>query len=114
MSRQPPAEAVAPSAPGVGRAIGAVVAPGLDPLHHNVAPAYPEAALRRGEQGAVGLDLSISAQGRVVSVVVARSSGVPALDAAAREAVAAWRFRPATANGQPVPGALRTTVHFRL
>jgi protein TonB len=45
---------------------------------------------------------------------VARSSGFPALDGAARDAVFAWRFRPATVDGQPVPGAIRTTVHFRL
>ena len=102
------------SAPGIGRATGAVVPPGLDSSFRNAAPAYPEASRLRGEQGAVGLELSIDAQGRVVSAVVARSSGSPALDAAARSAVLAWRFRPARVDGQPVPGAIRTTVHFRL
>lgn len=111
---RPGAQAAARSASGVGRATGAVVAPGLDPSYRNTAPAYPEAARLRGDQGAVGMELSINAQGRVVSVVVARSSGSPALDQAARRAVAEWRFRPATVDGQPVPGAIRTTVHFRL
>jgi protein TonB len=121
MARQPPSEATrpgsqaaAPSAAGIGRATGAVVPPGLDSTFRNTAPAYPEASRLRGEQGAVGLDLSIDAQGRVVSVVVARSSGSPALDAAARDAVTAWRFRPAMVDGRPVPGAIRTTIHFRL
>lgn len=119
--RQPPSEtnrrgghASGPSAAGVGRATGAAVAPGLDPSYRNTAPAYPEAARLRGDQGAVGLEVSIDARGRVTGVTVARSSGFPALDRAARDAVSAWRFRPATVDGAPVPGSIRTTIHFRL
>jgi len=68
----------------------------------------------RGEQGTVGLELSVGADGRVVNVVVARSSGSPMLDAAARRAVAEWRFRPAMRDGEPIVGTIRTSVHFRL
>ena len=122
MARQPPAEPTRPggapadpSLAGVGRATGAVVPPGLDTSFRNAAPTYPEASRLRGEQGAVGLELSVDAGGRVTAVVVARSSGWPSLDAAARSAVAAWRFRPATTGtGQPVAGNIRTTIHFRL
>ncbi|WP_421991007.1 energy transducer TonB [Roseococcus sp.] len=111
---RPGSQATAPGAKGVGRATGAVVPPGLDTSFRNAAPAYPEAARLRGEQGAVGLELSIDAEGRVLGAAVARSSGSPALDEAARRAVREWRFRPAQANGRAVPGTIRTTVHFRL
>jgi len=36
------------------------------------------------------------------------------LDAAARRAVADWRFRPAMRDGEAVVGTIRTSVHFRL
>jgi protein TonB len=118
---QPPAEAgrggeepAAQQAAGVGRATGAVVPPGPDARYNNAAPSYPEAARLRGEQGTVGLELAVGTDGRVITVTVARSSGSPMLDAAARRAVQEWRFRPAMRDGEPVPGTIRTSVHFRL
>lgn len=118
---QPPAEAgrageeaAALQAAGVGRATGAVVPPGPDARYNNAAPSYPEAARLRGEQGTVGLEIAVGSDGRVITVNVARSSGSPMLDAAARRAVQEWRFRPATRDGEPVPGTIRTSVHFRL
>ncbi|MBX9748234.1 MAG: energy transducer TonB [Roseococcus sp.] len=88
--------------------------PGPDTRYQNAAPSYPEAARLRGEQGTVGLELAVGSDGRVITVTVARSSGSPMLDAAARRAVLEWRFRPATRDGEPVPGTIRTSVHFRL
>ncbi len=118
---QPPAEAsrsgeeaAAQNAAGVGRATGAVVPPGPDARYNNAAPSYPEAARLRGEQGTVGLEIAVGTDGRVITVNVARSSGSPMLDAAARRAVQEWRFRPAMRDGEPVPGTIRTQVHFRL
>jgi protein TonB len=90
------------------------VPPGPDTRYQNAAPSYPEAARLRGEQGTVGLELAIGTDGKVITVNVARSSGSPMLDAAARRAVQEWRFRPATRDGEPVPGTIRTSVHFRL
>lgn len=107
-------EAAAQLAAGIGRATGAVVPPGPDPRYQNAAPGYPEAARLRGEQGSVALELSVGTDGRVITVMVARSSGSPMLDAAARRSVLEWRFRPAMRDGQPVPGTIRTQVHFRL
>ncbi|UPY39426.1 energy transducer TonB [Sediminicoccus sp. KRV36] len=91
-----------------------MVPPGPDARYQNAAPPYPEAARLRGEQGTVGLELAIGADGKVVSVTVARSSGSPMLDAAARRAVQDWRFRPAMRDGDAVAGTIRTSVHFRL
>ena len=118
---QPPAEAgrageeaEEANAAGIGRATGAVVPPGPDTRYQNTAPSYPETARMRGEQGTVGLELAVGPDGRVMGVTVARSSGSPMLDAAARRAVQEWRFRPATRDGEAVPGSIRTSVHFRL
>ena len=119
---RPPAQQSAPApnpgAPqtlaGIGQALGAVVPPAPDTRFQNVAPSYPEAARLRGETGTVGLELSVDAEGRVTAVNVARSSGSPMLDAAARRAVVEWRFRPAARDGVPVAGSIRTSVHFRL
>ncbi|MDB5414444.1 MAG: putative TonB, C-terminal, partial [Rubritepida sp.] len=108
------ADATPSPAAGIGRATGAVVPPGPDPRYRNAAPGYPEASRLRGEQGAVVLELSVNVDGRVVSAQVLGSSGSQALDEAARRTVAEWRLRPATVDGQPVPGAVRTTIHFRL
>ncbi|WP_424810984.1 energy transducer TonB [Roseococcus sp. YIM B11640] len=104
----------APSASGQGRVTGAVAPPSPDTRYRNTAPAYPEPSRLANEQGSVAVDLTVNAEGRVTSAVVARSSGFPRLDAAALRAVEQWRFRPATADGMAVPGAIRTTVHFRL
>ena len=107
-------EAAAAQAAGLGRATGAVVPPGPDARYQNAAPGYPEMARMRGEQGSVALEISVGTDGRPIQVTVARSSGSPMLDGAARRAVQEWRFRPAMRDGEPVPGTIRTTVHFRL
>jgi protein TonB len=118
-----PRDASGPAAPvgpepgplaGLGRALGAVIPPAPDERFRNAAPAYPEPARARGEQGVVALELAIGTDGRVIAVQVLRSSGSPILDAAARRAALEWRFRPATQDGQPVPAQARTTVQFRL
>ncbi len=44
---------------------------------------YPEAARQRGEEGTAAVRFTVARDGHVVSATVARSSGVPALDAAA-------------------------------
>jgi protein TonB len=77
-------------------------------------PNYPETARRRGEQGRVLLEVSVSADGMPVSVTVARSSGYPSLDSAALSAVQRWRFVPATRGGAPVAAVAEVPVRFRL
>ncbi|HZH46264.1 MAG TPA: energy transducer TonB, partial [Roseococcus sp.] len=99
---------------GIGRASGPTSPPGPDPSFRNAAPAYPEAARLRGEVGSVRLELNIGTDGRVITVQVIGTSGSPMLDATARRAAEGWRFRPALQDGQPVPGTIRTSLHFRL
>jgi len=75
------------------------------------APVYPPQALRNGTSGRVELEFTILPDGSVrdIQVVAAEPSGV--FEGAARDAVAAWRFRPRLVNGQPV--AQRSTVTLR-
>lgn len=77
-------------------------------------PVYPRASRRRGEEGTVGLDVTVDAKGGVLSVEVSASSGFPALDAAAVDAIRRAVFAPAMSGGKPVEGHLRLPVVFRL
>jgi len=77
-------------------------------------PVYPRSARTRGIEGTVMLRLEIEASGTVASVEVARSSGHPALDAAAVTTVRTWRCRARTRGGEPVASTETLPVHFRL
>jgi TonB family protein len=70
-------------------------------------PAYPGEALKNGDTGDVELSLSIAASGELQSVSVLKSSGHPALDQAAADAITACRFAPALRNGAAVDSKLR-------
>jgi protein TonB len=89
---------------------GDVVAP---VLVHRVDPAYPEWARRIRLEGLLILQAVIGTGGEVQELTVLKSAH-PALDAAARDAVHQWRYRPATLNGRLVRVFLTVTVEFRL
>lgn len=78
----------------------------------NVAPVYPEQALKEGIEGVVILELLISETGAVQEAKVLRS--VPLLDEAALEAVLQWVYEPTFLNGQAVPIYYNITVAFSL
>jgi protein TonB len=78
------------------------------------APPYPEVARRSGEQGTVTLRVRVAPDGVAARVVVERSSGSPHLDAAALEAVKAWRFTPARRGADAVQSWILVPIVFRL
>lgn len=80
----------------------------------NPKPAYPAIARARGLEGRVVLRVSVGEDGAPGDIVVARSSGYPLLDGAAREGVARWRFSAASVDGRTVPGTIDVPVVFRL
>lgn len=89
--------------PSEAKAFGADIIPAApDAVFHNRPPDYPMAAARAGQQGTVILMIHISPSGQAWSVDIARSSGYPLLDQAAREAVMRWRFLPAVKDGRPI------------
>ena len=75
---------------------------------------YPEAARRHGQQGIVELEVAVEKTGEVSSARVVTSSGVPALDEAARLALSLSRFEPARRNNTPVAHTFRQSVRFVL
>ncbi len=81
----------------------------------NPHPSYPEDARAAGHQGTVTLFVKVSAEGRVLSVRVAKSSGYASLDERARSTVAArWAFKPAKAGGVAVASDVIIPIRFTL
>ncbi|HET8817914.1 MAG TPA: energy transducer TonB [Xanthomonadaceae bacterium] len=75
-------------------------------------PEYPMALACDGIGGTVTLEVTVGPDGSVTGATTRESSGQPALDAAALESVRAWRFRPATRNGQPVDVQIAVPMTF--
>ena len=72
-------------------------------------PAYPESAKTARVQGTVVLELTVNRAGDVVAVRLV--SSVPLLDAAAVEAVRAWKYAPSDSDA---PRVFRVSVPFTL
>jgi protein TonB len=80
----------------------------------NPAPRYPVAARRAGDQGTVTLRVLVTRDGSPARVDVEKSSGSPPLDAAALEAVRAWRFVPARQGPDVIESWVLVPIVFRL
>jgi len=76
---------------------------------------YPPSLYSRGIEGKVVLRLHVDELGRVSadSSRLAASSGYPALDSAALDAVPRFRFAPALRNGAPVAATFLQPIQFR-
>lgn len=81
---------------------------------NNPKPTYPERSIENEEEGSVKMSVRVEPNGRPSNVSIAKSSGFPRLDNAAREAVSQWRFRPATRNGEPITSIYVFPVNFSL
>jgi protein TonB len=83
-------------------------------LVEKVAPVYPEAAREERVEGVVVLEVTITAAGDVTAIQTIEDPDAR-LTAAAREAVARWRFEPARDDdGDAAAVRYRLTVSFRL
>jgi protein TonB len=93
----------------------AVTAPSFNAAYlRNPLPRYPASARRTGAQGTVTLRVRVTSEGLAARVDVEKSSGSPHLDAAALEAVKAWRFVPARQGAEPVESWVLVPIVFRL
>ena len=81
---------------------------------HGDKPYYPAALRRLGKEGSVGVRVRVGATGRAELVEVADSSGYPAFDSAALEAVKRWIFAPAQTATGPIASWVAFKVSFRL
>lgn len=84
--------------------------PSPDPA--NPLPEYPEEARKAGVEGLVEVRIAISEDGAVSVIEVPR--GQEPFVAAVLAKVPAWRFRPASLDGQPVAVQRLLRVPFRL
>ena len=64
-------------------------------------PAYPPSAKRQEETGRTSIESCLTADGRLVDVHLAKSSGSKTLDAATLEWAKTARYEPAEFNGEP-------------
>jgi protein TonB len=79
------------------------------------APAYPRDALRDGVQGTVMLQVLVDVDGHPLEVQVQHSSGNRQLDNAARRQVLEhWTFRPAMKDGRAVQAIGLVPIAFNL
>jgi protein TonB len=67
-----------------------------------------------GVEGSVRLKVLVTETGTVAEVQVTGSSGDRRLDAAARECVRRWLYRPAIQDGKPRRVYTHATVEFEL
>jgi protein TonB len=77
-----------------------------------VSPVYPSIARTAHVQGMVIIEAIISPAGKVVDARVRRS--IPALDAAALDAVRQWEYTPTLLNGVAVSVVMTVTINFQL
>ena len=110
-----PEPAAATAAEAASPAVVAVAPARINAAYlHNPLPRYPAAARRAGEQGTVMLRVLVTRDGTAARVEIDKSSGSPHLDAAARETVRAWRFKPARRGTEAIESWMVVPVMFRL
>ena len=80
----------------------------------NPAPAYPERARSRGQEGTVLVRASVDNTGAPTKVELQKTSGYQLLDDAAIRAVRQWRFKPAHVGPIAIESRVHIPVTFRL
>ena len=80
----------------------------------NPKPVFPLAARRSGMQGVVLLQVHVSAEGKVDSVHLMRSSGFRILDISAISTVKKWKFMPARQDQRNVASVVEVPIRFQL
>ena len=77
-------------------------------------PEYPTSEQRAQRDGRVRLRVTIGTDGRVRSVERLEATSDAFWRATERHALARWRFRPATVDGEPVESTKVLNVYFRI
>lgn len=77
-------------------------------------PVYPPMSRRMGEEGTVTLRVLVNERGRAERAEISKSSGVPRLDEAARQAAMRTVFKPYMENGKPMPMLVNVPISFQL
>ena len=75
---------------------------------------YPEAAKAAGIEGKTTLAFTVTEQGTVADVKVAKSSGNADLDNATAACATRWHYKPARQDSKPVATPWSATVEWKL
>ena len=75
-------------------------------------PDYPLGMLRQEIEGSVTVRVLVGTDGRVRQVQIIRATDPNFASSTERQALKAWRFKPATRDGQPVEDWQTLTVRF--
>jgi protein TonB len=81
---------------------------------HTCMQIYPPISQRLGEEGVTLLAFTVTAEGTVANITVAKSSDSERLDSAAIACAASWRYKPAIEAGKPVSVPWKTNVVWKL
>ena len=79
-----------------------------------VNPRYPRSAQRRGIEGHVVLQFTITQTGTVTDIKVVDSIPPNVFDDAAKRALARWKFKPKVVNNKPVTQFAEVKINFAL
>lgn len=109
----------APPAPSTAPPTSAAAIPvtkGGPPLVMQVTPkpSYPDASRMAGEEGTVRLKVTFHTNGAPQFISVDESSGYPALDKAATDAMKEARIEPYVQGGKPTPFTVIIPIRFQL
>lgn len=96
-----------PAAPAGGETRDAV-------LVKSVPPQYPNAALRRRQEGWVQVEFTVTSSGSVANARVLDADPPRTFDRAALDAVQRWSFNPAMRNGAAVEATVRRRIEFKM
>jgi TonB family protein len=107
-------------ADGVSRCTGQVFSPDTAPSSAAsdgaivVAPDFPVGVLHARGGGSVKILLHVDRSGWICNAIVAVPSGTRSLDESALAALAKWKLKPATRNGEPVEALHLIAFGFRV
>ena len=80
----------------------------------NAPPNYPALARKRGQEGAVILQVLVNREGRVDDLQIDTSSNFSLLDRAALSAIRKWSFEPGRRGKERIPMWVKVPVTFKL
>lgn len=92
-----------------------LVGAAVDPRYADaLQPPYPSSMIRAGIEGSVTVRALIGVDGRVKAIEIVKSPNDAFAEATRRQALARWRFKPATRDGIPVEGWKTMTLRFQI
>lgn len=83
-------------------------------LVKSIPPQYPNAALRRRQEGWVQVEFTVTSSGSVANARVLDADPPRTFDRAALDAVQRWNFNPAMRNGTAVEATVRRRIEFKM